>query len=134
MTGPKLEFASAAWIAEARRILEALVAAHGEPGRRFSVCEVFTDAPAEVAPSGVASWHFRIDGKTVEAGPGTIDGPDVLISADYAATLPNARLVYTPEILAQRRAARSDGARSGGGPKAPRYLVELHNRLAVLTA
>jgi hypothetical protein len=134
---PKLAFASPAWIDAARAILEALVAEHGEPGRRFSVCERFTDAPPDVAPSGRACWWFQIDGRTVSVAAGKLDGADVTVTADYAAALPTARLVYTPEIQARRAQARARGSGpgvTGDMGKAPPYLVELHNRLAVLTA
>lgn len=133
----KLAFASPAWIAEARRILEELVAAHGRQDRRFSLCERFTDAPREIAPSGMAAWHFRIEGKSVEAGPGEIPDAEVTITADYDETLPVARLVYTPEVLAERAARQAEGPqpdRQGDMSRAPRYLVELHNRLALITA
>ena len=51
----KLAFASPGWVDEARRVLEDLVSTHGEAGRRFSVCERFTSAPADIAPSGTAA-------------------------------------------------------------------------------
>ena len=59
------------------------------------------------------------------------------VRADYAATLPVARQVYTPEFLAKRAADRAAGKAPPANPamsKAPRYLVELHNRLAAITA
>jgi hypothetical protein len=133
----KLAFASAPWIDAAREILEDLVATHGEPGRAFSCCECFSDAPADVAPAGIAAWHFRIDGRSVEVGAGEIADADMNVRAGYAATLPVARLVYTPEFLAQRAADRAAGKAPPANPamsRAPRYLVELHNRLAALTA
>lgn len=137
MSDEKLVFASEAWVDEARRILEELVAAHGEPGAAFSVCEVFSDAPAEADASGTAAWHFYIDGETVRVGRGEVDDTDVIIRADYTATLPTARLVYTPEILAQRAKEREQGPNpnvQGDMAKAPPWLVELHNQLAVITA
>ncbi len=133
----KVEFAGATWINEARRVLEALVAAHGEAGKCFSVCEVFSNAPASVAEHGVAAWHFRIDGKTVEVAAGEATGVDVTIRADYQTALPGARLVYTPEVLAARASAPpSDKPPSieGDMSLAPPYLIELHNQLAVITA
>ena len=133
----KLAFASPAWVDEARRVLEDLVSTHGEAGRRFSVCERFTSAPADIAPSGTAAWYFRIDGKSVAVAAGEIADADVEITADYQTTLPVARLVYTPEILAARRAAADQSpppGRKGDMSKAPPYLVELHNRLALVTA
>lgn len=137
MSEEKLVFASEAWVDEARRILEELVAAHGEASAAFSVCEVFSDTPPEADPSGTAAWHFYIDGETVRVGQGEVDDTDVKIRADYTATLPTARLVYTPEILAQRAKAREQGPNpnvEGDMGKAPPWLVELHNQLAVITA
>jgi hypothetical protein len=133
----KLLFVSVAWVEAARCILEPLVLEFGELDARFSVCERFTNAPADVAASGTASWHFRIDGKSVTVSLGELADADVRITADYAAALPTARLVYTPEILARRAADRKSGR--GGGvegdmSRAPAYLVELHNRLAIVTA
>lgn len=137
VTEGKLAFGSQAWVDAARAILEDLVSRHGTPGKQFSVCEVFTGAPEDVAASGVAAWNFRIDGNSVVVEAGEFPGADVRIDADYATTLPNARLVYTPEILAARAKARAQGQMThikGDMSKAPPYLVELHNRLAVVTA
>ena len=136
MSGP-YAFAGPDWINAARSILEDLVRTHGEPGRTFSVCETFTGAPPEVASSGTAAWHFQIDGKTAKVGPGPLPEADVQIRNDYTATLPVARLVYTPEVLARRAADRESGKAPPAAPgmaKAPPYLVELHNRLAAVTA
>lgn len=133
----KLAFASPGWVDEARRVLEDLVSTHGEAGRRFSVCERFTSAPADIAPSGTAAWYFRIDGKSVAVAAGEIADADVEITADYQTTLPVARLVYTPEILAAgatQRAAAPPPRIKGDMSKSPPYLVELHNRLALVTA
>ncbi len=133
----RVDFASPAWITEARRILEDLVGAHGEPGKTFSVCEVFTDAPPGVAESGTAAWHFHIDGGSVRVGEGEVDDADVTIRADYQTALPGARLVYTPESLAERAKQpppENPPSIKGDMSKAPPYLIELHNQLAVITA
>ena len=69
--------------------------------------------------------------------PGDFPAADVVITADYQTTLPTARLVYTPEIRAQRaadRAANPSPNVKGDMAKAPPYLVELHNQLAAVTA
>ena len=133
----RVAFASSDWVREARRVLEDLVTQHGEPGKTFSVCEVFTDAPQSVAPGGIAAWHFSIDGQSVSVGEGEIPGTDVTIRADYETALPGARLVYTAETLAEiakqpppEKPAQIDGDMS----KAPAYLVHLHNRMAEMTA
>ena len=134
----KLDFAGPEWVDAARDVLEDLVAQHGEAGKACSVSEAFTDAPAHVAPSGLAAWHFYIDGKSVRVGVGEDQNADIRIRADYQASLPGARLVYTPEIIAERQAQPPDesaaGSVEGDMSALPPYLVELHNRLAVLTA
>ena len=138
MSDTKVDFACAAWVDQARAILDDIVASHGEPGKTFSVCEVFTDAPAKVAESGTAAWHFYIDGKTVRVGSGEVGDADVTIRADYETTLPAARLVYTPEFLAERAAQppvdQAAANVKGDMSNMPTYLVELHNRLAIVTA
>ena len=53
----KVVFASPAWIERARLELESLAAEHGQPGERFSLCEVFTEAPAELAADGTIVTH-----------------------------------------------------------------------------
>ena len=117
----------------ARSVLEELVATHGEAGKTFSACEVFTSAPASVAGAdSTAAWNFSIVGKTVEVSMGEVDGADFNVRADYQSVLPVARLVYTPEILA-KQAAKPPAVPPSEGSAPPAYLVELHNRLAVLT-
>ena len=51
----KVKFASADWLDRARVELEDLVAAHGEPGVRFCLCEVFTDCPTDIDPLAAAA-------------------------------------------------------------------------------
>ena len=53
------------------------------------------------------------------------------VRADYAQVLPIAKMVYTPELVSRMRASQPQA--EGNGPALPTYLVELHNRLAVLT-
>jgi len=136
-TAGKVDFATLAWINVARSALEEIVAEHGEPGARFSLCEVFTNAPAYISSSGTTAWHFYVDGKSVVVGSGEVDDADVKIRTDYQGVLPRARQVYTPEILAER-ASEPPGAGfdsvEGDMDLVPEYLVELHNRLALLTA
>ena len=137
----KVPFAGPEWIAIATTVLEEIVAEHGEEGQSFSACEAFTDAPPGVAGknSTTAAWHFHIVGKTVTVGEGKIDGTDMNVSADYATVLPMARLVYTPELIEQMRKnapqgkSATDGESASGTENIPPYLVELHNRMAVLT-
>ena len=140
MSDEKLDFAGSAWVDKATKVLEALVNEHGQEETSFSVCEVFTDAPADVSPSGTAAWYFYIEGKSVRVGLGEEVGTDVRIQADYESSLPNVRLVYTPEVLeemrenAEERSANTSSSVEGDMSKAPPYLVELHNQMAPLTA
>ncbi|MDC0214668.1 hypothetical protein OAL14_07615 [Gammaproteobacteria bacterium] len=140
MSDEKLDFAGSAWVDKATKVLEALVNEHGQEETSFSVCEVFTDAPADVSASGIAAWYFYIEGKSVRVGLGEEAGTDVRIQADYESSLPNVRLVYTPEVLeemrenAEERTANTSSSVEGDMSKAPPYLVELHNQMAPLTA
>ena len=132
----RVVFAGGAWIDGAREILEDLVSIHGEDAQAFSVCEVFTNAPATVAASGVAAWHFYINGKAVRVGAGAVDDVDVKIEADYEESLPNARLIYTADSAASQPTElppSSVGTVRGDFSKAPSYLLALHNRLAAIT-
>ena len=68
MSEGKLDFAGKAQVDKATEVLEALVNEHGDEDTSFSVCEVFTDAPANVSASGTAAWYFYIAGKSVQVG------------------------------------------------------------------
>ncbi len=133
----KVAFASPEWIALARTVLDEIVAEHGEEGKSFSACEAFTDAPPGVAgkDSTTAAWHFHIVGKAVTVGEGTVEAADMNVSADYETVLPMARLVYTPEMIEQTRQnpPQGDSESAVDASNIPPYLVELHNRMAVVT-
>ncbi len=137
-TTAKVDFASAAWVDAARTVLEDLVAAHPDENLKCSVCEVFTNAPAHVAPSGTAAWHFYIDGASVTVDSGERDDVDLRLGGDYEDALPGARTVYTPEYLAERAKQEPDpevqANIQGDMSILPPWIVELHNRLAPITA
>jgi hypothetical protein len=140
MSEEKFDFAGTAWVEKAGEVLRTLVKEHGEDGTSFSVCEVFTGAPSQVSANGTAAWYFFIDGKNVQIGLGEEPGTDVRIQADYTSSLPNVRLVYTSEILEELRKNAAEKPKDtsssveGDMSKAPPYLVELHNQMAVMTA
>ena len=131
----KVDFAGEAWVDVVRGVLAELVAEHADADTRFSACEIFTDAPAHVAASGTAAWHFYVDGKSVKIGIGEVDDADVTIRADYEAALPGARTVYTPEYVAKMAANPPPKPPEVEGDTSvfPPWLVELHNRLAPIT-
>ena len=136
-TTNKVHFASAEWVDLARAALEELAAEHGDEGAKLSVCEIFTGAPAHVAESGTAAWYFVMDGKRVTVALGEMPDADVVIRADYETSLPGARAVYTPEYLAKMPSMpppKIPPEIKGDTSAFPSWLVELHNRMAVVTA
>ena len=78
----KFNFVSDEWVDQAEIILNDLVSQFGVEGISFSVCETFFDAPKEIDTSGVASWHFYIDHKSVRVGKGKVADVDVKINFD----------------------------------------------------
>ena len=69
----KFNFVSDEWVDQAEIILNDLVSQFGVEGVSFSVCETFSDAPKAIHTSGIASWHFYIDGKSVRVGKGKVE-------------------------------------------------------------
>ena len=134
----KFNFVSHEWVDQAEIILNDLVSQFGVEGVSFSVCETFSDAPKEIDASGVASWHFYIDGKSVRVGKGKVENVDVKINFDYAKASVIAKVVYTEEIIAKQKGdlalVKKNLEKKGKVVKEPpKYLSELHNRLALLT-
>lgn len=136
----KSPFASEEWVDQARSALEEIVAEHGEEGTRYSVCETFFEAPSSIADEdGIAAWHMVIDGKSVHVATGRIVDADVDIQATWEPSLERARLVYTPELIAEWQEnpplpPDDPNLKVTGDPgELPEYLAELHNRLAVIT-
>ena len=137
MTG-KVEFAGPEWMAAIESKFRAFAEAH--PDARFGICEVFTGAPAHLAPDGVIAWHCRIADGKLDFRLGEADDVDVKNVADYQAILPFARLRLTPETQAQyeemSERARADGKlkRIGDHTKLPPAIHGLHNEMAEITA
>ena len=135
----KFNFVSDEWVGQAKVILNDLVTEFGEEGVSFSVCETFTNAPKDIDISGIASWHFYIEGKEVRVGKGKTEDTDVKINFDYAKANVIAKVIYTEKIIAQQKeeTTRALEALEKAGKdfkQPPDYLSELHNRLAELTA
>ena len=135
----KFNFVSDKWVDQAEIILNDLVSQFGEEGVSFSVCETFFDAPKGIDASGVASWHFFIEGKSVRVGKGKVEDVDVKIKFDYAKASVIAKVVYTEEIIAKQKEdlalVKKNLEKKGKVVKEPpKYLTELHNRLALLTS
>jgi len=131
----KLVFASPEWVELGRKVLEELVAKHGEEGQKFSICEVFTGAPEAIADvDGAAAWYFYVDGKTARVDRGQIDDAEIRIEADWQKTLPAARAVIEPGQAPPAGLGDPDRSQTGDMSALPPWLLELHNRLAVQTA
>jgi len=145
----KVEFASAAWIAGAKDVLEDLIANAKQDlsGVTFNMCEVFTDAPEHIAltDDGKAGWHFRVKGKTIEVAAGEIDDADFKIIADYTTVLPLAKIIYGkyPAGMKETQRIQAEGAKSGKmrtegeqskmPPQLMPILMLLHNKMAERT-
>ena len=135
----KFNFVSSEWVDQAEIILNDLVSRFGEEGISFSVSETFTDAPEEIDSSGIASWYFFIEGKSVRVGKGKTEKTDVRINYDYAKANVIAKIIYTEEIIAKQKEETEKALevlthKGKDFKEPPDYLSELHNRLALLTA
>ena len=134
----KFEFVSDEWIEQARIILKDLVFRFGEEGVTFSVCETFTDAPKNIDASGIASWHFYINGKSVKVAIGKVKDTDVKINFDYKKASVIAKIVYNEKMIVRQKEdlekVKESLAIAGKEFKEPPdYLTELHNQLALST-
>ena len=135
----KFNFVSDEWVDQAEIILNDLVSQFGVEGVSFSVCETFTDAPKHIDHSGVASWHFYINGCSIKVGKGKVEDTDVKINFDYQKASVIAKVVYTEEIIAKQKkdlvlVKRNLEKKGKIVKEPPEYLSELHNRLALLTS
>ena len=134
----KFNFVSDEWVDQAKIILNDLVTEFGKEGVSFSVCETFTDAPKDIDASGIASWHFYIDGKEVCVGKGKKENTDVKINFDYVKANVIAKIIYTDKMVAKQKeetAKAMETLEKAGKDfkEPPDYLSELHNRLALVT-
>ena len=134
----KFEFVSDEWIEQARIILKDLVFRFGKEGVTFSVCETFTDAPKNIDASGIASWHFYINGKSVKVAIGKVKDTDVKINFDYKKASVIAKIVYNEKMIVRQKEdlekVKESLAIAGKEFKEPPdYLTELHNQLALST-
>jgi hypothetical protein len=143
MSYKKVDLAGPEWLELVAGYLTVTVPALGDAvtGVSFSMCEVFTGAPVDIADEqGRAAWWFQIEGPKVTVGRGARDDVDIRAEADYAATLPNARLVYDDAMLEERAAARKAAEEGPANafdalPADVRAcLTGLHNFLAPRTA
>jgi hypothetical protein len=102
----KYRFASLPWFAALHALIceKARMAAIDQPDFSYSICEVFTAVPAELAPApdGRIAWHSIVRGADVEFELSEIDKADMKAVADYASVLPLAS--YDTEGVPERAA------------------------------
>jgi hypothetical protein len=152
MAEDKVRFASDAWLAQMQRILGELAQEAGPAldGVKASICEIATNAPADLADpargDGSLAWHIVIENGNARAARGEKADADLKVRFDYQAILTLARWVYKddPEdqaAVAKAREAiekggqfRSTGAMPALPPKVGAMFSELHNGLARITA
>jgi hypothetical protein len=137
----KFEFASPAWIAALRELLDVYTAKAG-PGLELSICEVFTKVPKHLDKhgTGVIAWHCLIRDGRVHFEETPIPEADVRTEVDYEFILPVARRIYTPEIMAEVEAYTAKGIAEGkmkstsrDRSKVPSVFIGMHNELAERT-
>ena len=92
----KYEFGSEAWVSLARDYLVAAVGDADLEGIRFSFCEVYTDPPAHLLEPGESTtgWYVSIADGEFRVEKGVLSEADILITSDYATTLPLAQMVF----------------------------------------
>jgi hypothetical protein len=134
----KFKLGSKEWLDALHKIFQDLVRVNGTPGQAFSFCQILHNAPDGLVggKAGQAAFHFLVHGKTVEVHEGEMQA-DITVTADYQEILPDARRVFTPEILAKQRTGEipmPELELTGDVTKMPGYMRELHNRAAAITA
>lgn len=140
-----LQFASPEWIERIKGLLAELVAEHSDSLRdaNFSLSETFTAVPPDAKTT---HWSARIRAGDIEF----LDHPDIadfMLTADYEAALPGARLIYADAsqadldaanvhrdaMIAAGRMSRSVGLEGVSKPVL-RVLRTLHDTIARETA
>jgi hypothetical protein len=92
----RFEFLSDAWLDEARKFLEREFQIRSEKlsGRRFTLCERFTDAPPHLKfADNAACWSIWYDGANVSVSRDFDAAADVTVEGDYQAALTAAQFV-----------------------------------------
>jgi len=137
----KFEFASPAWLAALKELLEVHTRREGRDFE-LTICEVFTGVPKHLDKNGngVIAWHCKIKDGRVHFEETAIPEADVHSEADYDFIVPVAKWVYTPDVMKDVEAYTAKGIaegkmipRSKNRNRVPPHFVEMHNALAVRT-
>lgn len=132
MHNSKCRLASYEWLDLAREQLIEVVESSGDSKLRFSMCEVYLNAPAGLIghSAGRAAWHFRINAGKVFADEGEVDDVDVKYLIDYQEAEGLAKAVIDDE---SRVAPPRSLVVEGDASMMPQLLKEVHNRLVPST-
>jgi len=141
MPDHKVVLGSPEWIAHADGVVRDILAEHGEEGQSLRICEVCVDAPPEIRNDDRnASWVITIDGKTGGVEPGRSEDAEYYLQATWELELAGARTVYTPEYIAEQEKNPTPRHEDpnlevrGDVEQLPEWMMEFHNRMAVVTA
>jgi len=109
----------------------------------WSLCEVFTDPPADLSPDGSPlAWHCIVRDGEVTFGEGERDDVDVKIVIDYEAVVPLGRYdtrgepARQAELAAMAQALRDAGKMQVIGDRSKRdpRVGDFHDIIARVTA
>lgn len=117
MSDERFEFCSQAWVDYARKYIEEASADTDLEGISVSFNEVFSDAPPGLDPDeeGRIGWFLRVRDGRLEVDRGILEQADLRITADYATTLPLARIIFSgnPEGAREAMQLVSDATAAG---------------------
>jgi hypothetical protein len=142
----KYRFASKEWFAALHAILceRARLMAETNPDFSYSICEVLTDVPDDLAtmPGRRTAWHAIFRGRDVTFKREESDNVDVKNIADYESALPLGRFdtmgrpdrVATLQEMSRALIASGKLQIVGIPPKGLGPLRPVHDSLARLTA
>ncbi|MBI1198550.1 MAG: hypothetical protein GC203_11865 [Phenylobacterium sp.] len=145
MSGVRYPFASPGWMAFMHGMIrERASRLFAEaPGVGWSICEVFTDPPPELSPTGrPIAWHVIVRDGEVSFGDTETDAAEIKIVADYAAVLPLGRFdtrgdpARAAELGAMSRDLIARGLMTVVGDRSRRdpRIGDFHDAIARVTA
>lgn len=111
----KFDFATPEYIAFAAKLLQEEVSKRASEfaGVKYTISEVFTDAPAHLTKDGRLTWQMRFDNDRITWTPGKPEQADLNIEYPYQVAMGIVHL--TSEEIAQQYAGMMDAAE--GMPK-----------------
>jgi hypothetical protein len=142
----KYRFGSREWLAAIHAIFceRARLAAVARPDYAYSICEVYTGVPAEIAilPGGRTAWHARVRGADVTFELEERDDVDFKAIVDYATVIPlgqfdtrgNPDRVATLQEMSKAVIASGKLKMTGTPPGGDGPLGSIHDAIAKLTA